>query len=193
METFVGTTFTVVIKMIGSYERPSHHTHYRFGKNFSLSQRRKSYGAQMAEFGPALFVLLILFFFPLLDLVSICFAYGVVKVLNNNQVHEASLVAADQAQDANGLVKKGIPDQWQQSGLGKFVNVDGRIATEVSYRDGVSGGGGATAKFVIVKTTVVCNPLVFVPFPIVKVPALNSPVPLDIVSERPMEDPDNAG
>jgi hypothetical protein len=155
---------------------------------------RNNYAATLAEFGPALFILLILFFFPVLDLVSVCFAYGVVKVLNSNQVHEASLVPSEQAQDPNGTVKKGIPDQWQQGGLGKFVNVAGRPTTEVSYRDGVGGGEGTTTgKFVVVKTTVVCNPMVFVPFPILKVPALNSPVPLDVVSERPMEDPDNAG
>jgi hypothetical protein len=150
--------------------------------------------ATLAEFGPALFILLLLFFFPVLDLVSICFAYGVVKVLNNNQVHEASLVPAEQAQDPNGMVKKGIPAQWHDSGLGKFVNVAGRPVTEISYRDGISGGdASSTSKYVMVKTTVVCNPAVFVPFPIVKVPALNSPVPLHIESERPMENPENAG
>ncbi|MDZ4833431.1 MAG: hypothetical protein SGJ27_06595 [Candidatus Melainabacteria bacterium] len=137
--------------------------------------------------------MLILFFFPLLDLISICFAYGVVKLLNDNQVHEASLVPSEQAKDTKGLVMKGIPDQWHQSGLGKFVNVAGRPKTSVSYRNGVDGGAGSTtAKYVIVKTDVICNPFVFVPFPILKIPALNSPVPLSVVSERPMEDPDNA-
>lgn len=180
--------------MIRSYERPSQQPHICLGKSNSLSKQRRRRGAQMAEFGPALFILLILFFFPLLDLVSICFAYGVVKVLNSNQVHEASLISAEQAQDASGMVKKGIPDEWHNSGLGKFVNVASRPATEVSYRDGVAGGAGSTtAKYVIVKTTVICNPFIFVPFPILKVPALNTPVPLSVVSERPMEDPDNAG
>ncbi len=176
--------------MIRSYERPSQLSP---NKNEKSRQKRGRQGAQMAEFGPALFVLLILFFFPLLDLVSVCFAYGVIKVLNNNQVHEASLIPAEQAQDANVMVKKGIPEEWHESGLGKFVNVAARPTTEVSYRDGVGGEGSTTAKYVIVKTTVVCNPFIFVPFPILKIPALNTPVPLNTVSERPMEDPDNAG
>lgn len=164
------------------------------GKKLSRLRGRNCYAATMAEFGPALFVLLILFFFPVLDLVSICFAYGVVKLLNYNQVHEASLVSSAKAQDPKGMVKKGIPDQWHQGGLGKFVNAAGRPNTDVSYRNGVGGGEGTTTgKFVIVKTTVVCNPLVFVPFPIAKIPGLNTPVPLVVVSERPMEDPDNAG
>jgi hypothetical protein len=166
----------------------------RTGRFSPGHKRRNCYAATLAEFGPALFILLLLFFFPVLDLVSICFAYGIVKVLNNNQVHEASLVPAEQAQDPNGMVKKGIPTQWHDSGLGKFVNVAGRPVTEISYRDGISSGdASSTAKYVIVKTTVVCNPAVFVPFPIVKVPALNTPVPLHVVSERPMENPENAG
>lgn len=104
------------------------------------------------------------------------------------------MVPSEQAQDPNGMVKKRIPAQWHDSGLGRFVNVAGRPVTEISYRNGVSDGDAAsTGKFVVVKTTVVCNPAVFVPFPILKVPALNSPVPLTITSERPMENPENAG
>lgn len=170
------------------------HSQKRITKTPSNFKGRNSHAATLAEFGPALFILLLVFFFPVLDLVSICFAYGVVKVLNNNQVHEASLIPAEKAQDPNGLVKKGIPAQWHDSGLGKFVNVAGRPVTEITYRDGLSGGeASSTGKFVMVKTTVVCNPAVFVPFPILKVPALNSPVPLTVSSERPMEDPENAG
>lgn len=173
--------------MICSYKRQLTH---RFG-TISGSRQRTCRGAQIAEFAPALFVMLIMFFFPVLDLVAICFAYGVVKLLNDNQVHEASLVPSEQAQDPAGLVKKGIPDQWHQSGLGKFVNVAGRPKTVVSYRAGM--GGPTSAKFVVVSTSIVCNPFVFVPFPIIKIPALNAPVPLSATSERQMEDPDNAG
>jgi len=159
----------------------------------SRAKVRNCHAGTIAEFGPALFILLILIFFPVLDLLSICFSYGVVKLLNQNQVHEASLIEAKQANDPAGIIKKGIPDQWQQAGFGKFVNVAGRVQTDVSYRDGLASEGKATEKFVIVKTTVVCNPLVFVPFPIAKIPGLNTPVPMVATSECPMENPENAG
>ncbi len=153
---------------------------------------RNRRGSTLAEFAPAIFILLLVIFFPVLDLISICFDYGIVMLLNSNQTHEASLLASDKAQDVNGPIKKGIPDQWLKMGLGKFVKVLGFPSTNVSYRNGQDNGDSTSEKTVIVSTTVVCDPFVFIPIPIAKIPGLNSPLTLNAASERPMEDPDNA-
>jgi hypothetical protein len=149
-------------------------------------------GSSIAEFGPALFVLLILVFFPVLDLLSVCFDYGVVALLNYNQVHEASLLPSDKANDPSGPVKKDIPDAWRHTGLAQFVKVVGAPETSISYRNGQSNDNNTTEKFVIVTTTVVCDPFVHVPIPAAKVPGLNAPMKFSTTSERPMENPDNA-
>ena len=114
-------------------------------------------------------------------------------VLNNNQVHEASLVAESAAQQANSTVKKVIVDQWL-NGIGKFVKVVGTPDTQISYSAGQkeSGSDQITDQIVTVSTTVVCNPFLPIPLPIVNCPGLNSPMTFQIVSQRQMENPDNA-
>ncbi len=159
---------------------------------FHKTNRRNRCGTAISEFGPALFILLLVIFFPVLDLISICFAYCIVMVLNYNQTHEASLLASEQANDRNGTIKRGIPDQWMKTGLGRFVKVSGFPATTVSYRNGLDNQDSTTEKNVVVSTTVDCDPFVFIPIPIAKIPGLNSAFSLNATSERPMEDPDNA-
>ncbi|MBZ0185617.1 MAG: hypothetical protein K8F91_05135 [Candidatus Obscuribacterales bacterium] len=141
----------------------------------------------MAEFPVVMGVLLLLFFFPLIDLISIGVSYGLCGVLNSNQAREASLIRFTEATDANGLIRKGLPDQWL-NGMGKFVKIQGYPDTQVGYRDGEAGD-----KIVQVATTVTCNPFLPIPFPIVNIPGLNGPMTFTIASERPMENPDYAG
>ncbi len=151
-------------------------------------------GAGIAEFGPAMLVLLICIFFPLCDLISIGVSYCMVMVLNYNQIQEASLVDHTQAEDASGSVKKGIPDVWR-GGMGHFVNMSGDPVTDVTYRLGQvevgAGANGEQDKIVRVKTTVTCNPFLSIPF-FVNVPGINAPFPLVVFQERQMENPDNA-
>src|SRR5271170_7936887 len=80
--------------------------------------RRRQTGAAIAELGPAMWVLLFGFFFPVLVLVAMVCSYGSVLVLNNSQVHEAGLLPKSQATDPNGAIIKDIPTDWQNSGLG---------------------------------------------------------------------------
>jgi len=156
------------------------------------SQRGSRRGSSIAEFGPALFVLLLLIFFPVLDLVAICFDYGVVALLNYNQSHEASLLPYDKSNDPSGPIKKDIPDAWRKTGLAKFVKVIGNPTTTISYRDGQSNGDSTTDKIVLVNTTVVCDPFMMLPIPVAKIGGLNAPMTFSATSERQMENPDNA-
>jgi hypothetical protein len=157
-----------------------------------LKTKRGTRGSSIAEFGPAMFVLLLLIFFPVLDLLSVCFNYGIVALLNYNQVHEASLLPSEKANDPSGPVKKEIPDAWRHTGMAKFIKVVGNPETTISYRNGQSNGDSTSDKIVILKTTVVCEPFVRIPIPIANVPGLNASVRLSATSERQMENPDNA-
>lgn len=163
-------------------------------RNFRAYRRRTANGAGIAEFGPAVFVLIIAIFFPLCDLISIGVSYTMLMVLNYNQVHEAALIDSSDALDPSGSVKKGIPDTWR-NGMGHFVNMSGSPITEVTYRDGQQeaggGGSGVLDKIVRVRTTVTCNPFLSIPF-FVNVPGINAPFPLVVFQERPLENPDHA-
>jgi len=159
---------------------------------FRPKRGRTKVGASgMAEFGPALGVLLIFFFLPMVDMLSLGVSYGLGMVLNRNQCHEASLLPSTDANDPNGTVQKGIPDTWL-NGMGKFVKQVGPIKTVVSYRSGEVGSDKVTDKIVSVSTTLNCSPFLPIPLPLVDVPGLNGAMTFQITSERQMENPDNA-
>lgn len=161
-------------------------------RKYRARRMRTRDGAGIAEFGPAMLVLVICIFFPLVDILSVCLAYCTVMVLNYNQVAQASLVRASEAADPSGEVKKGIPDVWR-SGMGKFVNMTGNVDTVVQYRNGQqeTGTGATDAQDVIVrvKTTVVCNPFLPIPF-FFGIPGINAPFPMVVFHEKQMENPD---
>lgn len=143
-------------------------------------------GSQLAEFPAAIFILLLLFFFPLIDLLSVGASYSMCWVLNNNQTREACLDPWTEAMNPAGPVQKNIPDQWLR-GMGAFVKVEGYPKTNIIY--GTAPSGDKTVK---VTTTVTCNPFLTIPLPIVNVPGLNGPVTFTIASQRQMENPDYA-
>jgi hypothetical protein len=153
-------------------------------RNFAV-RLRSAYGGSIAEFAPALGLLLICFFFPLLDLIGIGVSYASCMLLNETQAHEASLIPHQEATASSGSVRHDIPETWLDAGLGKFVKVDGPIKTKVTYRTGQTGD-----KIVGVKTTVRCNPFLSIPVPVADVPGLNAPMTFSISSERTMENPD---
>ncbi|MBS1994028.1 MAG: hypothetical protein JSS83_26130, partial [Cyanobacteria bacterium SZAS LIN-3] len=155
-------------------------------------QGRQACGSSIAEFGPALGVILICFFFPLLDLLVVGIAYETCRVLNSNQAHEASLINWEQATDPSGPICKDLVDQWQ-SGMGQLVKAAAPPTTTITYRDGETGSDKVTDKIVSVETTVICNPFLPIPLPFINVPGLNGPMTFAVISERPMENPDDAG
>ncbi|MBS1952615.1 MAG: hypothetical protein JST89_00370 [Cyanobacteria bacterium SZAS-4] len=152
---------------------------------------RNSKGVSIAEFGPALIVLLIFFFFPLVDVLSVCLSFGLCTVLNTNQLHEASLEPWQDAADPNGIVMKKIPTAWA-NGMGRFVKQSGVPVTVLSYRDGSQNSEKQVEKVVRIETTVVCNPAIPLPIPIANIPGLNGPFTVRVSAEKAMENPDYA-
>lgn len=154
--------------------------------------KRHARGSALTEFGPALFVLLFLIFFPLLDLVNLAVAYSSCWFLNSLQTKEAAMVPSTVALSPSGEIQKTIVDTWSNMGVGRFVGVVGYPQTKVFYRSGQTDPGtNITDKIVRVQTTVVCRP--FLTLPIGNWPGLSAPMPFTISSEAQMENPDNAG
>ncbi len=170
----------------------------KFRHNALKEILRNKFGDSIAEFGPALFVILMFLFFPMLNMMSIGVSYGLGMVLNYNQVHEAALLPSADALSSSGPIKKNIPEQWQ-AGMGQFAKLSGNPITNVAYRDGTTGlGSGAgqsdtTDKIVKVQTTITCNPFLPIPLPIANIPGVNGPMTFTLASEALMENPDNAG
>ncbi len=159
----------------------------RVGNSYT---KRKASGSAITEFGPALGILLICFFFPLLNMLVLGVSYCLCMVLNYNQVHEASLLPMSDATSLNGPVCKDITDRWLD-GMGKFVKTEGYPQTVVSYRDGHTTNN-VTDRIAMVQTTVKCQPTLSIPLFGASVPGLNAPMAFSVSSESTMENPDNA-
>lgn len=142
---------------------------------------RNRKGSAMAELGPALFLLFIFFFFPMLDLVALTTSYCCLFTLNDIQTREASMMTRLQAQSPEGIVVKAIPEQWVNNGIGRFVGVNKAPKTEVSYRS-----GGVADKHVFVATTATVTPLLTIPF-FPGVPGLGAPIDFTCSSQRLVE------
>lgn len=156
------------------------------------NKRRNAKGSIIAEFGPAFWLLIIGFFFPTLDLMSLGLSYCSCSLLNALQCHEAALINWTDATNPAGAVQKVVVDSWKDAGIGQFVKVEGTPTTKVSYRKGHAVAGSAPEQIVAVETTVSCNPFLPVPFPFATCPGLNAPMTFVVSSERTMENPDYA-
>lgn len=150
-------------------------------------QRAES-GSAIVELAPALFILFLLLFFPLIDLMTMGVEYASCYTLNDLQLREAANLPKSQAQDPAGIVKDRIPSEWRHSGLGAFVNVIGNPNTSISYLDGETDATGTQDKYVVVTTSVTAHPFVTLPF-VIPVPGLSAPMTFTISTRRMLENP----
>lgn len=155
----------------------------------SAKRLRKNTGSSIADFAPALFVLLVVIMFPLMDLLAVAVVYNCGSVLNGSQTREAALEPFAEARDnPNGFVQKGIVDQWAQGGLGRFCKLQAPPQTTVTYKDGLAGD-----KIVVVTTNITASPFLNIGIPFLPaVPGLNAPVTFTYSSEHIVENPENA-
>lgn len=147
---------------------------------------RQNKGSALTEFAPAMFILIMVFFFPLLNMIMLALSYADVLYLDNLVLRQAALenVLIKDASapngfttdlrcstDANGSLNTVIYN-WQNSGVGKFV-ATGSTPKQTAYIDLTEGS--ATAKYIHVDLTADVKPFLTLPFPML-VPGINAPV-----------------
>ena len=86
--------------------------------NKIVRAKRKQRGSAISEMAPALFLLLVVAVFPVLDLIFDGLGYCACVTLNNLQLREAVRVPKSQATDPNGTVQLEIPNNWRASAFG---------------------------------------------------------------------------
>lgn len=149
-------------------------------------KRRSRRGSSIAEFAPALYFLLIVAFFPMVDLIGLLLSYADCQYLHFTLVRQAALenvltlntatspaslnVDTSFVTNPSGTFQ-GLITGWY-NGIGHFTT---RSLNDISVQASVDlTVGSPTLKFVQVVTTVVCNPVVPIPFPI-GLPGFNQP------------------
>lgn len=152
-------------------------------RSFNRSLKRGR-GSAITEFGPAMFVLLIVFFFPMLNLIALALSYTDCLYLNYLLLRQAGLertLVIDSSgklvpdytcsTDPNGSLNR-IITAWQANGLGQFAST-GSMPKQTIYI--VLAEGTPSVKYVHLNLSVDVKPFLPVPFPIA-VPGLNAPV-----------------
>lgn len=156
-----------------------------------MKRRRSTFGGTIAETGPAIFILLLMLFFPLLDLVAMSAAYFSCATLNDLQLREAALLPKKEAQDPNGTVCKKIPDDWKSKGIGNFVGLQQPVNTQVDYVVGTTDTQKRQDMEVRVTTRVRIRPFLTIPF-FPGIPGLGAPMDFQIQTQRLVENQNNA-
>lgn len=151
-----------------------------------MTRLRRRRGSALSEFGPALWLFLIMIFFPSLNIIAATLQYSCGWYINFALTREAAVrkIATD---DLRNQVKTDIKNDFQAfaPGIQSFLKVandpimDSTI-TPTQTQNGIPGT-------VTVTTPVTGQPFLFIPIPFVTAPGLNQNYTFNISSERPRE------
>lgn len=121
-----------------------------------MRKRRSQTGAgQIAELGPAIWIILVMVLFPMMDLIYMGMAYGSGWFLNHMVTR--AVVTADPTDAAKvSTAVNGATAGWQGSYLAQFIGVVGTPTNTVAFIPGP--GPIPPADFAKVTTTVTCKP-----------------------------------
>ena len=159
--------------------------------NTIMSKLRHGRGSAISEFGPALFILLVIVFFPMVDLLGVCAGYVMSEIYHNYMIREIALssppgVATDPKcpiQTQAAAITK-VTNSFQSSSFFNFLNMKaGDLAcTQVVYQP-----NQINPTTVICTTSTTIKPFISIPY-WGTCPGLNAPYTFTITSERPQEE-----
>ncbi len=167
--------------------------------NIAKSTKRKRTGS-IAEFGPALFVLLVLIFFPMIDLIQMGVAYMSCNFMNEQQLNHLST----NLQVVTNTSSSGFP-AFSAYSIGIAVNDLNTFRTFLNHSafarlaNIVPLGSISAANigqpiyrptentyYVQFSSTITSNPFLFIPF-FHGIPGIGAPYTYTIAGEKPVE------
>lgn len=150
---------------------------------------RRCRGSAIAETGPAIFLLIVVIFFPMLDIVEMGAGYIMAGIYHDYMIREIAVSAPPGATPDPNIQTKDqaiakINDQFQNSSFYKFLKIpDGGLSVDtVTYKP-----DDKNPSTVQVQTTCKVQPFISIPW-FGELPGLNAPYPFIIGSERPQEE-----
>jgi hypothetical protein len=143
-----------------------------------LTKSRNTEGSAIAETAPALFLLFLVILFPLIDLLYMGLAFGLVWYLNHLEVRELAVrIPAESTQ-----VLTDIDTLYTSTGFGKFI---GLTVPRIQHPGGATYGGNPLT--VTCTTVATINPFLNIPF-VIPVSGLNQPATFTVTSSRLQEE-----
>lgn len=143
---------------------------------------RRKRGAAIAETGPALFLLIIIIFFPMLDLLEMAAGYVFSSIYHDYMVRELAIRVPES--NGNAAAKEKINAEFRSSGFFSFLkmqNNDMKV-DRVRYLPDM-----ANPTQIELSTTVTVRPFINIPF-FAQVPGMGAPVDFKLTSVRPQEE-----
>lgn len=144
---------------------------------------RFQHGSAIAEFGPALWLTILCFFLPLIEIVSLLSTYACCFALNLMQAEQAAICPKSQC---DAIVKGQLPNQWQNSGLGIFAKCASQPQTLVNYQ---SSQSASPARQTMGPPGTVCVTTTFEVVPFIQLPFLPNTISFSISTQKCLEDP----
>jgi hypothetical protein len=154
--------------------------------NTNKRNARKAHGSTAMETGPALMILFMFLFFPLINVFALGVSYASTFTLNDLQCREAATLPQKDAVNPDGLIKKAIVDQWLHSGLGAFVQCNGKPETKMTYFAGQTDETKTQDQYVEITTKVSANPFIRCPF-FFAIPGMSAPMTFEVSNRRMVE------
>lgn len=141
---------------------------------------RRPSGSALTETGPALFILFIAIFFPLIDLLAMGVAFAIVWYLNHLEVRE--LAVRNPTETTQVLTD--VDRLFTSTGFGTYIGLTmGRISHPLPGQAVYAG----TPRTVTCRTVCTVDPFVTVPF-FAAIPGLNTACTFQVTSSRLQEE-----
>lgn len=143
-----------------------------------MLRRRRTSGSAIMETGPALYVFLLLIFFPMVDLLFMGVDFCGSWYMNHLVVRELAL--RKKSEWPNAISQVVTP--FTNAGVGQFMHITGSSHVPVNIGQPTDG----ERMKVQCDSTVTCAPFLQLPIP-GSIPGLSGPVTFRFSSERPRE------
>lgn len=150
-------------------------------------KRNRRHGSAITEFGPALFVFVIIIFFPMLNLLGLAASYCCGWYSNFMYTRELAVRRSNEWPQVKGEIEAQFAPGGAAPGIAAFVTngAGGGSITQIGPPTYTPSNAGQPAT-VIATTRVNAVPFISVPW-IGNVPGLTSAAIFNITSERPRE------
>lgn len=148
------------------------------------TSRRNKHGSAIVETGPALYIFLLMVFFPLLDVMHMACAYSMAWLLHSYELRELSVRTPASAAAALGE----IDNQFitRSTGLAAFLGV---TPASISHPAPTYLPNAVNPTEVSLTTTVAVKPLLVIPI-LPGTPGLNAPMPFKFSGTTSQEEND---
>lgn len=151
-----------------------------------MRRLRGQKGSQLAEFGPALGIFILLIVFPLINFAYVGSGYGAAWFLNHRLVREMALTNPKDSQAVKAAEDR-VGESWAGSPLAGIIGITpSNYSTKVTNRD-LTYTPSENPSFVRLTTDVKVKPMV--PMQVfANVPGLGADMTFSFTEEQPLEE-----